>query len=78
MLDTILGHLIGAAVGPLVAWAVSRLNVGGYIGESTRNEIRHAESIGRPVRYLEPPAPHNPLRSDGKGGWTTAGNSEGI
>lgn len=30
------------------------LNVGGYIGESTRNEINHAESMGIPVKYLEP------------------------
>jgi hypothetical protein len=32
------------------------LNVGGYIGESTRGEIAHALSIGVPVRYLEPVA----------------------
>lgn len=30
------------------------LNVGGYIGESTRGEIDYAESLGRPIRYLEP------------------------
>lgn len=30
------------------------LNVGGYIGDSTRREIAYAESLGRPVRYLEP------------------------
>jgi hypothetical protein len=30
------------------------LNVGGYIGESTRNEIAYASRIGRPVAYLEP------------------------
>jgi len=29
------------------------LNVGGYIGSSTRSEIEYAESIGRPIRYLE-------------------------
>ena len=29
------------------------LNVGGYIGESTRSEIEYAEKIGRPVKYLE-------------------------
>ena len=29
------------------------LNVGGYIGESTRSEIEYAEKVGRPVRYLE-------------------------
>lgn len=30
------------------------LNVGGYIGESTAREIRHAENNGKIVRYLEP------------------------
>lgn len=30
------------------------LNVGGYIGESTRAEIQYAEKVGTPVRYLEP------------------------
>lgn len=29
------------------------LNVGGYIGASTRLEINHAEQTGKPVRYLE-------------------------
>lgn len=30
------------------------INVGGYIGESTRNEIRHARKLGKPVTWLEP------------------------
>lgn len=30
------------------------LNVGNYIGESTRREIYYAASTGKPVRYLEP------------------------
>lgn len=29
------------------------INVGGYIGESTKREIAHAEQAGKPVRYLE-------------------------
>lgn len=29
------------------------LNVGGYIGESTRSEIEYANKIGKPVKYLE-------------------------
>ena len=29
------------------------LNVGGYIGHSTRREIEYAEATGVPVRYLE-------------------------
>jgi len=29
------------------------LNVGGYIGSSTRGEIEYAISHGKPVRYLE-------------------------
>lgn len=32
------------------------LNVGGYIGESTRSEIAYAEQRGTPVHYLEPNA----------------------
>ncbi len=30
------------------------LNVGGYIGDSTRSEIEHARKTGKRVRYLEP------------------------
>ena len=30
------------------------LNLGGYIGESTRNEIDYAEWRGKPITYLEP------------------------
>lgn len=30
------------------------LNVGGYIGESTRAEIAYAEALGKPIRWLEP------------------------
>jgi hypothetical protein len=30
------------------------LNVGGYIGESTRSEIEYAKAHNKPVRYLEP------------------------
>lgn len=30
------------------------LNVGGYIGESTRSEISYAKTSGKPIRYLEP------------------------
>ena len=29
------------------------INVGGYIGESTRSEIEYAEATGKLVRYLE-------------------------
>lgn len=29
------------------------INVGGYIGESTRNEINYAKSTNKLVRYLE-------------------------
>lgn len=32
------------------------IDPGGYVGESTRREIAYAESLGKPVRYLEPPA----------------------
>ena len=30
------------------------LNVGGYIGESTKSEIEYAISIHKPIKYLEP------------------------
>jgi hypothetical protein len=30
------------------------INVGGYIGSSTRSEIEYAEATGKAVRYLEP------------------------
>jgi hypothetical protein len=33
------------------------LNIGGYIGESTRNEIAYATAHGKPVNYLEPLPP---------------------
>ena len=29
------------------------INVGGYIGASTRSEIEYALAMGKPVRYLE-------------------------
>jgi len=29
------------------------INVGGYVGNSTRSEIAYAEAIGKPVKYLE-------------------------
>lgn len=29
------------------------LNVGGYIGESTRSEIEYAKEVGKPIKYLE-------------------------
>ncbi len=36
-----------------VADEILVLNVGGYIGDSTRSEIAYAESTGKPVRWLE-------------------------
>ena len=33
------------------------LNVGGYIGSSTRDEIAYAKDHGKPLRYLEPTQP---------------------
>ena len=32
------------------------LNVGGYIGDSTRSEIEYARALNKRVDYLEPPA----------------------
>lgn len=31
------------------------INVGGYVGESTRNEITYAMSLRKPIRWLEEP-----------------------
>lgn len=36
--------------------AIFVVNVGGYIGESTRREIEYARKNGRMIRYLEEPA----------------------
>lgn len=30
------------------------LNVGGYVGDSTRSEIAYAQRRGKTIRYLEP------------------------
>ena len=30
------------------------INVGGYIGESTKSEIEYARNAGKTIRYLEP------------------------
>lgn len=49
-LDALHKHKIDLADRVLV------LNVGGYIGESTRSEIAYAERLGRPIEYLEPVA----------------------
>lgn len=38
------------------------LNVGGYIGQSTRSEIEYARSKGKPVRWLEPDRAETPGR----------------
>lgn len=37
-----------------LAHRVLVLNIGGYVGDSTRSEIAYAERIGVPVDYLEP------------------------
>ena len=37
------------------------INVGGYIGASTRSEIEYAIAHGKTVRYLEEPVFCNPL-----------------
>lgn len=31
------------------------LNVGGYIGDSTRRELAYAQALGKVIRWLEPP-----------------------
>jgi hypothetical protein len=44
------------------------LNVGGYIGASTRSEIVYAAAAGKPVRYLEPDSA--PVAGDTYNNWT--------
>ena len=34
------------------------INVGGYIGSSTRSEIENAKANGKPINYLEPHSYH--------------------
>lgn len=36
-----------------MADAIFVINVGGYIGDSTRSEILYAAEKGMPIRYLE-------------------------
>lgn len=38
-----------------IADSIYVINVGGYIGESTKSEIRYAEDQGKKVEYLETP-----------------------
>jgi hypothetical protein len=38
-----------------LADTVMVLNVGGYIGDSTRSEIAYAQAHGKPIEYLEEP-----------------------
>lgn len=38
-----------------IAGSVYVVNPGGYIGQSTREEIAYAEKLGKPVQYLEAP-----------------------
>ena len=33
------------------------LNVNGYVGESTHNELAHARELGKVIRFLEPEKP---------------------
>ena len=40
------------------------LNVGQYIGPSTRSEISYAVQTGTPVHYLEPPGPDQDSQGD--------------
>ena len=37
-----------------LAYEIFVINVGGYIGESTKREIAYAEKTGKTVNYLEP------------------------
>lgn len=45
---------------------VFALNVGGYVGESTRSEINYAQAQGKRIRFLEPVDPEH-FFMEGKG-----------
>lgn len=38
-----------------IADVVRILNVGGYLGESTRRELEYAQRLGKPLEFLEAP-----------------------
>ena len=40
------------------------INVGGYIGDSTRSEIEYAKRTGKDIQYLEEPASEDELPED--------------
>lgn len=42
------------------------INVGGYIGESTKREIAYATKTGKRINYLEPCCRPSPLRAHGQ------------
>lgn len=55
------------------------VNVGGYVGESTRGEIAYARSHGKPVRWLEPVEACRNCRTQivlGADGWVHLDNGE--
>jgi hypothetical protein len=39
------------------------VNVGGYVGESTRKEIAYADRLNKPILWLEPPPSPPPQRA---------------
>jgi hypothetical protein len=41
------------------------VNPGGYIGDSTRNEIQYAHSLGKPIRYTHPAGEDTTVRDPG-------------
>ena len=49
------------------------INVGGYVGESTRSEIAYAQDHGKPVRYLEPPTQENGAAAEAQAGTEQGG-----
>ncbi len=46
-----------------MADAIYVINVGGYIGSSTRSEIEYAKALGKDVRYLEADRPDIPAET---------------
>lgn len=45
------------------------LNVGGYMGDSTRREYEHAKKLSKVIRFLEVPGVPNPPRPEKQREW---------
>lgn len=60
--ETVIGHPVKDRLDELhkrkidMSDSIHVINVGGYVGESTRSEIEYATTHGKRVTYMEPPS----------------------